>query len=71
MKLIKQDELNDILCPYLEDKISYLKVSEVLNSRADEYAIGFAEWVNENAYKFPTKTTTKELLEIYKNQLSL
>ncbi len=32
----------------------------------DEFAIGFAEWVNVNAYKHPTNTTTKELLKIYK-----
>jgi len=36
---------------------------------ADEFAIGFAEWINVNAYKFPNKTTTKELLEIYKKGL--
>ncbi len=35
----------------------------------DDFAIGFAEWVNVNAYKYPTKTTTKELLEIYKKTL--
>lgn len=35
---------------------------------ADEFAIGFAEWLNANAYKFPTKRTTKELLEIYKKK---
>ena len=33
---------------------------------ADEFAIKFADWVNENAYKYPTTTTTKELLKIYK-----
>ena len=38
---------------------------------ADEFAIDFAEWLNVNAYKYPTKTTTKELLEIYKKQKGL
>ena len=38
---------------------------------ADEFAIGFNDWVNVNAYKFPTKITTKELLEIYKQKKGL
>lgn len=45
------------------------EVVEELEKVADEFAIGFAEWLNLNAYKFPTKTTTKELLEIYKKTL--
>lgn len=36
---------------------------------ADEFAIDFADWFNVNAYKFPNKSTTKELLEIYKKTL--
>jgi len=38
---------------------------------ADEFAIGFNDWVNVNAYKFPTEITTKELLEIYKKEIRL
>ena len=38
---------------------------------ADEFAIGFANWVNENAYKYPSNTTTAELLEIYKKEKGL
>lgn len=45
------------------------EVVEELEKVADEFAIGFAEWININTYKFPTKTTTKELLEIYKKGL--
>ena len=36
---------------------------------ANKFAIGFADWLNLNAYKFPGQTTTKELLEIYKKTL--
>ena len=38
---------------------------------ADDFAIKFNDWVNVNAYKFPTKITTKELLEIYKKENKL
>ena len=34
-----------------------------------DFIIKFFDWANENAYKYPTKTTTLELLEIYKKQL--
>jgi hypothetical protein len=32
------------------------------------FIINFVDWVNENSYKYPTKTTTSELLEIYKKK---
>lgn len=35
---------------------------------ADDYAIKFADWVNVNAYKHQTSTTTPELLEIFKSK---
>ena len=44
---------------------------DYLSNVADEFAIEFAEWLNVNAYKYPTKTTTKELLEIYKKEKRL
>lgn len=34
-----------------------------------EYAIRFNNWVNENAYKYPTKATTEQLLELYNKTL--
>jgi hypothetical protein len=36
----------------------------------DEFAINFVDWVNVNAYKYPTATTTLELLLIFKKQLN-
>jgi len=42
--------------------------SEQCEKIANEHAIKFNNWVNENAYKFPTSTTTEELLEIYNKQ---
>jgi hypothetical protein len=35
---------------------------------AHDYAIEFNDWVNINAYKYPTNTTTKQLLETFKKQ---
>jgi hypothetical protein len=39
-----------------------------MKQTADDYAIEFAEWVNVNAYKHPTSTTTRELLEKFKKE---
>jgi len=36
---------------------------------AENFAIGFCDWADVNANKYPRKTTTKELLGIYKKQL--
>lgn len=35
----------------------------------DEFAIGFANWMSENSYKYSMQTTTKGLLELYKKQM--
>ena len=48
---------------------SIREIVEERQKEKDDFAIDFAEWINVNAYKFPTKTTTKELLEIYKEKL--
>lgn len=47
------------------------KDTEKLEIIAEEFAIDFSDWLNINAYKYPTKTTTKELLEIYKKEKNL
>lgn len=33
---------------------------------ADDFSVKFFDWANVNAYKYPTKTTTIELLQIFK-----
>lgn len=59
--------------PYCEIKCTYLSERElnILSEIADDFAIGFNDWVNMNVYKYPTKITTKELLEIYKKEKQL
>jgi hypothetical protein len=47
------------------------ETSDKLVKIADYYAVEFNDWVNINAYKYPTKTTTKELLEIFKKEKGL
>jgi hypothetical protein len=65
--------LNDKFCELLNRDFGYdnQALSDKLEKVADEFAIGFNDWVNVNAYKFTTKTTTKELLEIYKKENKL
>jgi hypothetical protein len=57
-----------------EDELFELGISagiEETEELQDEFAIGFNDWVNVNGYKYPTKITTKELLEIYKKENQL
>jgi len=49
-------------------KERFERIKKEQQKEKDDFAIDFAEWINVNAYKFPTKTTTKELLEIYKKR---
>jgi hypothetical protein len=56
---------------YQESFILTNQSTEHLIEIADEFAIEFADWVNVNAYKYPTQTTTQELLEIYKKEKGL
>ena len=37
-----------------------------LEQIADDEMIKFFDWANVNAYKYPTQTTTSELLQIFK-----
>ena len=55
---------------FLSEEVEFIEqAKEMEKQQQDEFAIGFNDWVNVNAYKFPTKITTKELLEIYKKEI--
>ena len=43
-------------------------VADKCEEIADDFAIGFANWMSENSYKYSMQTTTKGLLEIYKKE---
>ena len=68
MKAIRQAQTREILDAYNREDISYSRINEMFNELAEKFAIEFAEWVNLNAYKYPTKTTTQQLLEIFKQE---
>ena len=55
---------------YNDEPVKYDHTNKLVKI-AEEFAIGFNDWVNVNAYKYPTKITTKELLEIYKKEKGL
>ena len=64
--------LKEKFYPYCDNEYSEKWASaENCEDVADEFAIGFADWLNVNAYKYPIKITTKELLEIYKKEKGL
>jgi hypothetical protein len=79
MKL--QEKFSVINCsdcdmPYCDIKCTILTPSELnrLEQIADEFAIGFAEWVDINYFIYNTwdkSKTTTELLEIYKKEKGL
>jgi len=75
MKAITQAQLNDILYShYNEDEISASRVTELINEKADDFAISFAEWFDglrvDNYLLYKTRSI-KESLEDYKKQLHL
>jgi hypothetical protein len=76
-----KEKFNKITCsdcdmPYCDIKCTILKPSELnhLEQIADEFAIGFAEWLVENDLydEILLKVSdAKELLEIYKKESNL
>ena len=74
MKAIKHAELRDITDSWNKEDITFSKMVELLNNKADEFAIEYAEWMvnysadKDNYIKIPS---TKELLEIYKKEKQL
>jgi len=72
MKAIRQAQTRNILDSYNREEISYSRMNEMFNELADEFAIGFAEWLLiEPEDDSMEKCTTKELLEIYKKEKGL
>jgi hypothetical protein len=75
MKAIRQAQTRDILDAYEREDISYSRMNEMFNELADEFAIGFAKWYEEEIlakgdYNMIDKPK-KELLEIYKKEQGL
>jgi hypothetical protein len=86
MKAIRQAQTRMILDAHNREDISYSRMNEMFNELADEFAIGFAEWVDSDFYQGDDVNeyhksiieyregkifTIKELLEIYKKEKGL
>jgi len=71
MKAIKHAELRDITDSWNKEDITFSKMVELLNNKADEFAIGFAEWIRNMSFGKYHAHSTKELLEIYKKEKGL
>lgn len=56
MKAIKQAKTREILDAYNREDISYSRMNEMFNELADEFAIGFAEWKDDNFLVYRDKT---------------
>jgi len=68
MKAIIQADLRDITDKYDREEISYSKMNKLINDKADDFAIGFAKWMQFHSELW-IANTTKELLKIYKNEI--
>jgi hypothetical protein len=65
---VEVENERDILDAYNREDISYSRMNEMFNELADEFAIGFAEWLVQN---YDGIKSVKELLEIYKQEKGL
>lgn len=84
MKAIRQAQTRDILDAYNREDISYSRMNEMFNELADEFAIGFADWLDtlkpyqrvsfwskNGEYKGKFDMNNEQLLEIYKKEKGL
>ncbi len=74
MKAIRQSHTRDILDAYEKEDISYSRMNEMFNELADEFAIGFAEFLKKEGYVIELikgSRATNKLLEIYKKEKGL
>lgn len=68
-----RDKIKELNCKgcdiaYCEEKCTMFSELELdkLEQITDDFAVKFFDWANVDAYKYPTKTTTIELLQIFK-----
>jgi len=68
MKAIKQAQTRNILDSYNKEDISYSRMNEMFNKLADDWAIGFGEYLDSLTESQMRSFTIKKLLEIYKTE---
>jgi hypothetical protein len=83
MKAIRQAQTRDILDAYDREDISYSRMNEMFNELAEQFAIGFTDWISmrcyitkDNSYwlirnEGDIKKNPEELLQIYKKEKGL
>ena len=66
-EILKLANQNSWCKKFLNEKYPEIFEESSIIEEKHNFAIKFADWVNLNAYKYSTQTTTKQLLEIYTN----
>ena len=73
MKAIIQADLRDITDKYDRKEISYSKMNELINDKADDFAIRVLSWYDnlQEIFYRDKDLSYKELLQIYKKEKGL
>jgi hypothetical protein len=71
MKAIKGADLRDLTDAWDRNELSYSKMVELINEKADNFAIGFGEYLDSLTYQDMGELTIKQLLETYKEEKGL
>ena len=64
MKAIRQSQTRNIIDSYNKEDISYSRMNEMFNELAEDFAMDFFNWYQDDM----DKNRIKELLEIYKKE---
>lgn len=66
-------KLNKKYCALIDSDNGYDNqlLADCCEKIADGFAIGFAQWIKENSYKWVEETTIEQFLEIFKNEKKL
>lgn len=68
MKAIKQSKTREILDAYNSEEISYSRMNELFNEQADNWAIKFVRWCDENGFD---GQSYKQALQKFKEEKGL
>ena len=84
MKAIKEADLRDLTDAWDRNELSYSKMVELINEKADNFTIEFSEWKDKYCVyydgwnirvplgdKYSDVYSNQELLEIYKKEKGL
>ena len=66
-----KEKFETTMISFLIDKNQDTTMLDHFDKIADEFAIGFAEWIEKQDWEIYHNNTAKELLEIYKKEKGL